>query len=179
MSRPARAVLAGLAVTVVTVAPARAETPGALQPVEISQDTTTTRADIGAQFTFTTTVRNAGDQPLSGLVAHLNIVSLHADVTVDPEDWSTHRTQYLAAVPPHASTRLSWSVHAVNDGRFVVYVAVTTAAADTLTAGPALHAVVSPQRHLDAGGVLPVAVAVPAVVLVLLIAVRRRRRRMI
>jgi hypothetical protein len=178
MSRLASAVLAGLVTIIVSAAPASADSPSDSASVQISQDPTTARADIGAPFSFTTTVSNPGDQPVPDLVAHLNIVSLDPAVTVDPEDWSTRRTQYLQPVAAHGSTRLSWSVHAVNDGRFVVYVALATAGAETVTAGPALHVVVSRQRHLDPGGVLPVAVAVPVVVLVLVIAARYRRRRL-
>jgi hypothetical protein len=147
--------------------------------VQIGQDVTTTRALIGAPLSFTTTVRNPDDRPLTGLVAHLNILSMDPGVYVDPEDWSTRRTQYLAPVPGHGAVRLGWSVHAVNDGRFVLYVALATAGGDSVVAGPALHAVVRAQQRIDVAGFLPVAIGVPVAVLVLLVAARYRRRRLL
>lgn len=179
MNRLVRALLVGLAAAAVTAAPANADAPDAVASVQISQDTTTARAAIGEPFSFTTTVRNPGDQPLTGLVAHLDIVGLDPDVYVDPEDWSSQRTQYLPPVPAHGATRLSWSVNAVNPGRLVVYVSLVTATGDSVVTGPALHAEVSAQQRLDAAGVVPVAVAVPTVVLALLVAARVRRRRLV
>ena len=172
--------LVGVAAALCTaVAPAQADSAGSATHVQISQDRTSARALIGAPFAFSTTVRNPDDAPLTGLVAHLNVVSLDPAVYVDPEDWSTRRTQYLSPVPGHGTVRLSWSVHAVNDGRFVLYVALATAGGESVTAGPALHAVVRAQQRIDAAGILPVAIAVPSVVLVLLIAARYRRRRLV
>jgi hypothetical protein len=179
VSRLLAALLAGAAALCVTAAPARADGAGAGMPVQISQDTTTARARVGAPFSFTTTVRNTGERSLPGIVAHLDVVSLDPDVYVDPEDWSTQRTQYLPPLPGHGSARLSWSVQAVNDGRFLVYVALATAAGDRIVAGPVLHAEVRAQQRLDAPGLLPIAIGVPVVVLLLLIATRYRRRRLL
>ncbi len=179
MNRLVRALLVGLAAAAVTAAPAHADAPDAVASVQISQDTTRARAAIGEPFSFTTTVRNPGDQPLTGLVAHLDIVGLDPDVYVDPEDWSSQRTQYLPPVAPNGSETLSWSVQPVNPGRLVVYVTLVSATGGAVMTGPALHAEVSAQQRLDAAGVLPVAVAVPAVVLILLVAGRVRRRRLV
>jgi hypothetical protein len=179
MTRTVRALLSGAVALVMTAAPARANSAGSGIPVQISQDMTTESALIGSPFSFTTTVRNSGDHALRGLVAHLNVVSMDPGVYVDPEDWSTHRTQYLTPVPAQGSVRLAWSVHAVNAGRFVVYVALATSAGDSVVAGPALHTVVHAPQQIDATGILPVAIAVPAAVLVLLVAARYRRRNML
>jgi hypothetical protein len=178
MSRLVRALLAALAGLIVTAAPASADVAGS-GPVQISQQTTTAHVGIGQRFAFTTTIRNDGDRPLSGLVAHLDIVGLDPDVYVDPEDWSTQRTQYPSAVPPHATTRLSWSVHAVTTGRLVLYVSLVSATGQAVAAGPALHAEVGAQQRLDPNGVLPVAVGVPVLLLALLAAARLRRRRLV
>ena len=42
-------------------------------------------------------------RPLSGLVAHLNVVGLSSGIYVDPEDWSEERTKYL---PPLGARRV-------------------------------------------------------------------------
>ncbi len=146
--------------------------------VSVDLDQTSTSVRIGQRFSFTSTVRNDGDRPLPGVIAHLNVLSLDPDVYVDPEDWSSRRTSYLGELPAHASARLAWTVQAVNSGRFVIYVAVSEQqGAGGVTASNALGLAVAEQRTLDAGGVLPLAVAVPATVLLLIGFAARRRRR--
>jgi len=112
-------------------------------------------------------------------VAHLNVLSLDPDVYVDPEDWSTSRTAYAGTLAPHATARLAWNVQAVNTGRFVLYVAVTAEqGAARVAASNTLRLAVAQQRTLDAGGILPLAAAMPASVLLLTGLVARRRRRL-
>jgi hypothetical protein len=162
-----------LAVVVATAAPAYAE-----PHVAIEQDRTTVSTVIGERFSFTSTIRSTGDQPAKDLVAHLNIVSLDPAVYVDPEDWSGERSRYLAEIPAGGSKELSWTVQAVNDGTFLVYVALATPAAGSpVVGGPALKVEVAAQRMINAGGILPIAVAVPGVLLVATLAARVRRRR--
>ena len=47
-------------------------------------------------------------------------------VYVDPEDWSSHRTRYLAPISAGGSVTLAWKMQAVNSGSFGVYVAAPT-----------------------------------------------------
>jgi hypothetical protein len=147
--------------------------------VQITQDKAAASTSIGSRFAFTSTVRNTSSRALTGLVAHLNIVSLDSNVYVDPEDWSSHRTQYLKDIPIGGSLQQSWTVQAVNGGRFIVYVAVAeSTAGNPVIAGPGLHVDVAAQRTINAGGILPIAAAVPVIVVELLVAARVRRRRL-
>lgn len=182
--RAAVVVLALVAALVSGTAAAAAPRPatpgcgGAGCRVSVKLDRTTVSTAIGQRFSFTSTVRNDGDRPLPAVVAHLNVLSLDPDVYVDPEDWSSNRTNYAGTLAAHASTRLTWNVQAVNTGRFVLYVAVTAeqGAAD-VAASNTLRLGVAQQRTLNAGGILPLAAAMPASVLVLMgLAARRRRR---
>jgi hypothetical protein len=93
--------------------------PGA---VRISLDRANQSARLGASFALDSTISNVGSRPLSGLVAHLKVVSLTAGVYVDPEDWSPQRTRYLGPLAPRESVRIGWRVDAVSRGRFAVYV---------------------------------------------------------
>jgi hypothetical protein len=155
-----------------------AEAP-APAPVTITQDSATRSAVVGERFSLTSTVKNAGTEPVTGLVAHLDIVSLDPDVYVDPEDWSSNRTKYLTDVAPGDSLSLPWTVQAVSDGTFVVYVAlVTPDGGSAVTNGPAVRVDVASRRTINAGGIVPVALAVPAVLVAMLVAVRYRRRRL-
>jgi hypothetical protein len=135
---------------------------------------------IGQRFRFTTSVRNDGDQTRTGLVAHLNVLSADPGVYVDPEDWSSQRTIYLDPLPAHSSVTLPWRVQAVNDGRFVIYVAVTTRTGPaTVVVSDGLRLSAVAHRTINAAGVLPVVLGVPAALLVLILlnAVRVRRLR--
>jgi hypothetical protein len=145
----------------------------------VQLDRTTVTTSIGQRFSFTSTVRNDSDQAKSGLVAHLNVLGLDPDVYVDPEDWSSQRTIYLDPLPAHASTRLAWTVQAVNSGRLVVYVTVSAQqGTDAVAASNTLRLAVAQQRTVDAGGILPLAVAMPTTVLLLMGFAARRRRRL-
>jgi hypothetical protein len=144
----------------------------------VQLDRTTLSTSFGQRFSFTSTIRNGSDRPRSGLVAHLNVLGLDPDVYVDPEDWSSQRTIYLDPLPAHASTRLAWTVQAVNSGRLAIYVTVTAQqGTDAVAASNALRLAVAQQQTLDQGGILPLAVVVPMTVLLLAgLAARRRRR---
>lgn len=164
-----------VALVMAALAPASAAT----SQVSVRVDPRTVSTGVGQRFTLTSTVRNDSDRPVSSLVAHLNVLGLDPDVYVDPEDWSSQRTVYLNPLPAHAATRLTWTVQAVNSGRLVIYVAVTaTQGTDAVTASNALRLAVAPQRTVEAGGILPLAVAMPTAVLLLTGFTARRRRRL-
>ena len=155
--------------------------PGPSFGDEVSATMNRSRVDtqIGQRFRFTTTVHNNGDRTRTGLVAHLNVLSTDPGVYVDPEDWSSHRTVYLDPLPPHSSVAVGWQVQAVNDGRFVTYVAVTTRTGPaTVVVSDGLRLTVSAHRTINAGGVLPVVLGVPTVLLVLTLVNLARRRRL-
>jgi hypothetical protein len=116
-----------------------------------------------------------------GLVAHLNVASLRPGVYVDPEDWSTSRTRYLDPIPAGGTATVRWSLQAVNAGTFAVYVAVLPqdAAGRPPTVGRAVRVTVAERRTLDAGGILPLALGVPAAVGVAAGGLALRRRRLV
>jgi len=181
--RAALAALLLLASASPAVAAAPPPRPAGAPPAAVSAaasvalDQTALSVRIGQRFSFTSTLRNDGDQPMTGVVAHLNVLSLDPDVYVDPEDWSTSRTKYLDAIPAHESARLTWNVQAVNSGRFVLYVAVSEQqGTGAITASGALRLAATARRTVNAAGILPLAVAMPAVVLLAGFVARWRRR---
>ena len=149
-------------------------TPAVAAP-EVSMSRLHVSTRIGADFRFTATIANRRRGTLSGLIAHLDVVSRDPAVYVDPEDWSSERTRYLPPLAPGASIVVPWTVKAVNAGRFAVYAVVLGDGRPV--AGPALDARVSEQRTIDAGGVLPLAVGLPALLGIALLGVRARRPR--
>lgn len=144
----------------------------------VELDRTHVSARIGQHFTFASTVRNTSSQELPGLVAHLNVLSSDPGVYVDPEDWSSRRTQYLAPLPAGGSTRVTWSVQAVNSGQLTIYVAVLPRHGQgTISVSQPLRLEVAQRRTLNSGGVLPLALGIPGVIGLAAVAARAGRRR--
>jgi hypothetical protein len=136
-------------------------------------------AGLGEHFSFETTITKDGATPSRSLIAHLNLLSLRDGTYVDPEDWSSDRTVYLGRLPPGAPRTLSWNIHAVNTGSFAAYVTVLPQddAGAPPTTGTVVRVEVLERDTLNAGGVLPLALGVPAGLALLAVAARLTRRR--
>ena len=144
----------------------------------VQLDRTHVSTRIGQTFTFATTIRNTGEHPLRELVAHLNVLSSDPGVYVDPEDWSSQRTQYLQPLPGHGSIRLIWKVQAVNSGQLAIYVAVLPRhGPGTVSVSQPLRLEVAERRTLNAGGVIPLALGIPGLIGMSVLALRLRRPR--
>lgn len=150
--------------------------------VELTASRARVSTQLGATFAIDTTIRNTGRAPLSGLVAHLNVVSLTPGVYVDPEDWSSERTQYVDPIAPGTSATLTWRVKAVNGGDFAVYVVALpgrsgVAAGQPLAVSPAVAVHATEHRTLDTAGALPVVLLVPGLLAALWLWLTARRER--
>src|SRR5207253_8127681 len=152
--------------------------PAARAGVTVSVNRTVVATKLGQRFVFHSRIENPGPRPAGGLVAHLNVLSLRPGVYVDPEDWSSHRTRYLAPIPGGGSTTLTWRLNAVNAGRLGVYVAVLPhSGAATPTTGPVLRVEIADRKTLNSGGILPLALGVPALLALATLGLRLRRAR--
>jgi hypothetical protein len=146
----------------------------------VSVDRSEVSTKLGHTFAFHSTIANHGSAPASGLIAHLNVLSLRAGVYVDPEDWSSHRTRYLAPIPPGGSTTLSWRIKAVNAGSIGVYVAVLPGDGTPVrpTTGPTLRVMIADRRTLNSGGIVPLALGLPALIGLVMLMARLRSSRL-
>jgi hypothetical protein len=171
MMRPARLTLV-LVILLLSAAPA-----ARAADLTVSNDRTAIATKLGHKFVFHSTIRNNGTSPAGGLVVHLNVVDLSGHTYVDPEDWSSHRTRYLAAIPAGASTTVSWPMNAVNSGTIGVYVAVLPRSGAPVppTTGPILRVRIQDRKTLNSGGILPLALGFPALLGLLAFGVRLRR----
>jgi hypothetical protein len=113
------------------------------------------------------------------LIANLNIVGADPDIYVDPEDWSTERTQFLDDLPAGEATQLRWTVRAIDAGELMLYVAVSSPGADSVAVSGPLHVTVTGRRVVNPSNVVPLVMATPVAVLALLglTLVRRHRHR--
>lgn len=137
---------------------------GAKSGVSVSADQSRITTQLGRNVLFSTTISNDATTATPALIAHLNVLSLRPGVEVDPEDWSTHRTRYLGAIPAAGSRTIRWPVHAVNTGKLALYVAVLPQSGVNRppTIGPTVQLVVARRDTLNSGGILPLALGIPA-----------------
>jgi hypothetical protein len=120
---------------------------------------------LGGRFMITTEVTNTGTAPSGEVLAHLNVASIEGSVYVDPEDWSSDRSQELS-LQPGESQKLSWELQAVNAGHFAAYVAVVpsgsnVAGHEDIMISPLVSIAVASRSTLTAQGALPIVISIP------------------
>jgi hypothetical protein len=169
------AAAAAVAAALALAGAVRAETV----PVTVAAEPTQISTRLGDSFVFETTITNPSGSPSGPLIAHLNLLSLRGDVYVDPEDWSAQRTRYIGSVPAGESRTLTWKLKAVNGGRLAAYVAVLEEERPTLppATSPTVRIDIATRDTLDAGGILPLALGIPAALALVAGGVRITRRR--
>jgi hypothetical protein len=123
---------------------------------------------LGDRFMITTAVKNTGSVPTGPILAHLNVASIEGTVYVDPEDWSSERSQQVS-LKPGESRKLTWEIQAVNSGRFAAYVVIvpfgsTVKGSEALQISPLVKVDVAPRSTLTAGGALPVVLMMPLLI---------------
>lgn len=152
---------------------------GQVEDLSITTDRAAISTGLGNSFGFTTTIRNRASTATPALVAHLNILDLTGDVYVDPEDWSTQRTQYLGTIPAGGSRTLAWKLKGVNGGSLAAYVAVLPQSSPPRapSTSPSVRITVAERKTLNSGGILPLALGIPGFVALLAGGVRIARRR--
>lgn len=167
-----RLLIVAMLVALAVAAPAQAA-------VSVMNDRTAITTKLGHKFTFRSRIENRGATAAGDLVAHLNVVDLTGHTYVDPEDWSSRRTRYLAAIPPGGSTTVTWPMNAVNSGTIGLYVAVLPRTGTPVrpVTSPTLRLRIRDRRTLNSGGILPLALGIPGAIGLLALGVRSSRRR--
>jgi hypothetical protein len=145
--------------------------------VVVSVDRPAITTELGRRFVFRSTISNRGTAAATGLIAHLNVLSLRRGVYVDPEDWSSDRTRYLAPIGAGRSITLTWNLQAVNAGTIGVYVAAVERGSVRPATSPTVEVSIAQRRTLNSGGIVPLALGIPALLGGLAVGVHTRRRR--
>lgn len=150
----------------------------AADDLAVGNDRTAIVTKLGHKFIFHSRIENRGATAATGLVAHLNVVDLTEHTYVDPEDWSSQRTRYLAPIQGGGSTTLTWRLNAVNAGTIGIYVAVLprSGAPVAPVTGPTVRVSIKERRSLNSGGILPLALGIPGFLGALALGVRLQRR---
>jgi hypothetical protein len=143
--------------------------------MEITLDQSHVTTSVGRMLTLESRIVNHGSEPSKPMLAHVNVAGADGGY-VDLEDWSAEVTQRVEALQPGQDTTLTWDLQAVNAGSFHVYVVLLPNSGPLVPSGAA-RVDVGQKRNLNAGGVLPVAIAVPLILGIGAAAIRYRVRR--
>jgi hypothetical protein len=152
---------------------------GAAQDVGVTLEPLRIHTKLGRNVRIMGTFTNHASTTTAPLIAHLNVLSLKSGVEVDPEDWSTHRTRYLGTLPAGASQTITWKVHAITTGDIALYVAVIPQAGVNRApvTGRTVQLAVAGRRTLNSGGILPLALGIPALLGLMTGGIQFARRR--
>ena len=173
---------------VLSASPARAASQAqssTTSDLQISIDLDYTVVKTGDKVEYTTVVTNNGAEASPPLIVAMNVVNVDAQGdTVDPEDWSPKRTQYMESLAPGQSADLHWIINTILDGDYMVYmVLIPTPASSESTSQPVatsgIHLTVTPFTRLNPQGVLPYVIGGPVLLLVIIYLVYRRRNQQI
>lgn len=134
---------------------------------------------LGAQLDLQVSVTNDGDDATPPLVVHIDITAPDQESSVDPEDWTPTLSKPIGVVGRGETVVVDWTIQPISAGTFATYAVVISPGVDTIAASNVLEVRVTDQRTLNPGGIVPVAIAVPALVGALLavqMQLARRRR---
>jgi hypothetical protein len=179
--------LLGLIAVTFLVSPAHAVPSDQVQDdkLAITISSNFKQVKMGDVVKFTTAITNEGLHASSPLILALNVINLNEKgETVDLDEWSPQRTQYIDPLAADESLQVDWIVTSVMHGDYLVYITLvpqpttgenTTSPVDSSS----LYLMVTPTARLSPGGVLPFALGVPGLLLAITFVVYRRRRQQI
>jgi len=133
---------------------------------------------MGDHLRFWSTITNAGEKPIEGLVAWISLVEIDPgnEQPVDLEDWSALKAITGASLKPGQSLRTDWPVRLIKGGDYRVVVSVTDRGSHTVFTSPTIQFHVLQKPVLQTKRVLPVAAGVPLLIVGLMIFNKARRR---
>jgi hypothetical protein len=130
---------------------------------------------MGDRILYRSTIRNAGNAPVQGVVAWLGFVQVDPgqEQPVDLEDWSAHKAVTVPSLAPGQTVSTEWPMRLIAAGHYRVV--VSAAAGDgALSPSPFVDVAVLQKPVVESGRVLPVALGVPALLAGGLLLRRRR-----
>lgn len=94
-----------------------------------------------------------------------------------PRAASSHRTRYLPTIPAAGSVTITWRMQAVNAGSIAVFIAVLPQSGDRRPpiTGPTVHVSIARRKTFNSGGILSLALGIPASLVALSMGLRMQR----
>lgn len=168
-----------LGTVIVVPAPASTAEAGHPSPVSVCLKSPGGRLRMGDVPVFIGKVTNTGNQPVSGLVVYLSLVSLASgrEHPVDLEDWSARKAIHIDHLGPGESSRQEWSMRLIESGPFGAALTVVDPARNQPQISPLAFFDINPKPTVVSSRILPVALGEPILLLGISGVMYRRRRR--
>ena len=167
-----------LGLWIITVTSASADAPSGQLIVGVAPERVST--SVGTPVEVTISVINGAVKPTPELAIHLDITDPRSSNSVDPEDWTPTLTRSSTAMEPGEEMTVSWTINPIHAGDFVLYVIALDANAGveptTLAVSNGVPVHVDEKRSFNPQGVLPLAIAMPALIGIALLWRHRRLR---
>ncbi len=162
----------------VTTASASPEVVADQVQVIVTPDRVST--SVGEPVDVTVTLVNGTSEPIQELATHLDVTDPRTANSVDPEDWTPTLTRLQGSLGPGEQTTESWTITPIQGGDYLLYVVAVDADAGvepgTLAVSNGVPVHVDERRSFNPQGVLPLSIAMPALIGLALIWRHRRLR---
>ena len=123
---------------------------------------------VGTAAEVTVTIVNEAAEPTPELAIHLDIIDPRASTSVDPEDWTPTLTRSISPIKPGNQVTQSWLVTPIGPGDFVLYAVAldknSSVEPATIAVSNGVPVHVDEKRSFNPRGVLPLAIAMPALI---------------
>ena len=140
----------------------------------ISVDPATIVTEVGQTTQITVTTTNESSAESAPLSIHVDITNPGGTGSVDPEDWTAELTRQIGSIGPGETSVTTWDLKPIAGGEFSLFATVfAEAGGSDIFVSNAVDVSVASRRSLNPDGVLPVVIAMPALVVGAVI-VRRR-----
>lgn len=130
-----------------------------LQP----DSTNPARPTMGDWMRFNSVVRNAGKQPVDGLVAWISLVEVTPgkEQPMDLEDWSAHKAVTGTTLAPGGSLHTRWPMRLIQSGDYRVVISATDRNNKTVFTSPTIQFHIAQKPVVESSRILPVALGIP------------------
>lgn len=134
--------------------------------ITASIDPPSLQANMGDRITYTGTIINNSDKPITNVIAYISLanVTQGKEAPMDLEDWSANKAIKIDTIPPHGTYMGQWPMRLIDSGSYAAYITVV----DKNTAKP-ISSEMSPLEikrliRLNPRNILPLAVGEPILI---------------
>jgi len=147
--------------------------------ITASIDPPSIQANMGERITYTGTITNNSDKPITNVIAYISLanVTQGKEAPMDLEDWSANKAIKIDTIPPRETYAGQWPMRLIDSGSYVAYITVV----DKNIATP-ISSAMSPLEikrliRLNPHNILPVAIGEPILIgaVFMLIAFKRKK----